>query len=89
MSEFNQLLEKYASFDSNIIILGDFNFHFDSKTDSNVKKIKSTLSSCNMTQLIETPTQKHHHIINWLIVRDNQTEKIGNLYITDNLISDH
>ena len=35
-----------------VIVMGDFNFHFDSKLDSKVYKLKSSLNDCCCNSLL-------------------------------------
>ena len=51
------------------IIFGDFNFHFDQDT-SQVTKIKEILAHHSLLQLVDKPTHRGGHILDWVVVRD-------------------
>lgn len=89
MSEFSHLLDSYASSNTNLIVVGDINFHYESSIDSNVNFLKTLLTTHSLTQLIDKPTHKRNHTIDWVIVRDDQINMIHNLLVRDDIISDH
>ena len=86
VSEFNS----YTSNRGQFIILGDFNLHFDSTSDQYVQTIKTTLEAeCrNLIQIINTPTHRHNHILDWLIVRDDD-HLVQNISVLDKAFSVH
>ena len=69
--EIQDLLFKQISSHERFLILGDFNFHYDSEKDSSVKSLKSYISDVKLTQIIKTPTRRSTHILNWVIVPEN------------------
>ncbi|KAL8614487.1 hypothetical protein ACOMHN_063062 [Nucella lapillus] len=89
MEEFPQLLDSCGLCNSKTIILGDFNFHYDSTTDCHTKILKDLLTTHSMRQLIDKPTHKSHHIIDWLIVEEENSDSILDLSVSDQLVSDH
>eukprot|EP00745_Piridium_sociabile_P023788 TRINITY_DN3715_c0_g1_i1.p1 TRINITY_DN3715_c0_g1~~TRINITY_DN3715_c0_g1_i1.p1 ORF type:complete len:1177 (-),score=226.07 TRINITY_DN3715_c0_g1_i1:25-3555(-) len=89
IEEFPQLLVSLSSASSEAVLLGDFNFHYDCPTNSNVKKLKTFLEIHAMSQLITKPTQKKGHTLEWLIVGESKLDAILELFVSDELISDH
>ncbi|KAL8570882.1 hypothetical protein ACOMHN_023555 [Nucella lapillus] len=89
MEEFPQLLDSCGLCNSKTIILGDFNFHYDSTTDCHTKILNDLLTTHSMCQLIDKPTHKSHHIIDWLIVEEENSDSILDLSVSDQLVSDH
>ncbi|KAL8606869.1 hypothetical protein ACOMHN_036507 [Nucella lapillus] len=89
MEEFPQLLDSCGLCNSKSIILGDLNFHYDSTTDCHTKILKDLLTTHSMRQLIDKPTHKSHHIIDWLIVEEKNSDLILDLSVSDQLVSDH
>ena len=64
------------------------NIHFDNPLQSLTKQTLSTLSLYNLVHVINKPTHRCGHIIDWVIVRrDDDFHKIST--VTDSLESDH
>ena len=71
-----------------VYLVGDMNIHFDNPLQSLTKQTLSTLSLYNLVQVINKPTHRCGHIIDWVIVRpDDDIHK--NSTVTDTLESDH
>ena len=68
--------------------VGDMNNHLDNPLQSLTKQTLTTLSLYTIVQVINKPTHRCGHIINWVIVRpdDDSHEKST---VTDSLESDH
>ena len=68
-----------------VCLVGDMNIHFDNQLQSLTKQTLTTLSLYNLVQVINKPTHRCRHIIDWVIVRpDDDILKKSN--VTD---SDH
>ncbi|KAL8597119.1 hypothetical protein ACOMHN_008192 [Nucella lapillus] len=67
-------------------LLGDINLWYDSVSDHYACTLKSKLSDRNLSQLVNVPTQKKGHILDWIIT--NQQEDIIDLTVVDKQISD-
>ena len=52
-----------------VCLVGDMNIHFDSPLQSLTKQTLTTLSLYNLVQVINKPTHRCGHIIDWVIVR--------------------
>ena len=50
--------------------------------------IKTTLECRNLIQIINTPTHRHNHILDWLIVRDYD-HLVQDISVLDTAFSDH
>ena len=72
LEEFPELLSQYAdsSRDAN---LGDFNFHDNDSSDGQVSHLKTLLSDHSLTQLVNVPTHKCGHILDWVVVHTEST----------------
>ena len=71
-----------------VCLVGDMNIHFDDLLQSLTKQTLTTLSLYNLDQVINKPTHRCGHIIDWVIVRpDDDTHKKS--IVTDSLESDH
>ena len=52
-----------------VCLVGDMNIHFDNPLQSLTKQTWTTLSLYNLVQVINKPTHRCGHIIDWVIVR--------------------
>ena len=50
--EFADILDIYATLPDELVIVGDFNFHFDINTDVHVRHFRDILYSHGMTQCV-------------------------------------
>ena len=88
ISDFADLLDQYVCKQGQHIFLGDINLHYDNLTDGYVKSAKTILSNHHLRQLIGVPTHRLGHILDWLIVHEND-ETIQRIQVMDKAISDH
>ena len=91
-SMFTEQLPDLLDYVSNLpgfaCLVGDMNIHFDNQLQSLTKQILTTLSLYNLVQVINEPTHRCGHIIDWFIVRpDDDIHKKS--AVTDSLESDH
>ena len=71
-----------------VCLVGDMNIDFDNPLQSLIKQILTTLSLHSLVQVINKPTHRCGHIIDWVIVRpDDDIHKKST--ITDSLESEH
>ena len=71
-----------------VCLVGDMNIHFDNPLLSLTKQTLTTLSLYNLDQVINKPTHRCSHIIDWVIDRhDDDIHRIST--VTDSLESDH
>ena len=71
-----------------VCLVGDMNIHFDNPLQSLTKQTLTTLSLYNLVKVINKPTHRCGHIIDWVIVRPD--DDIHKKYtVTDSLESDH
>ena len=71
-----------------VCLAGDMNIHFDNPLQSLNKQTLTTLSLYNLVQVINKPTHRCGHIIDWVIVQpDDDIHKKST--VTDSLESDH
>ena len=52
-----------------VCLVGDMNIHFDNPLQSLTKQTLTTLSLYDLVQVINKPTHRCGHIIDWVIVR--------------------
>ena len=70
--EFTDLLELNASSSGRLMIVGDFNFHWENKDDLDTQHMNEILDSFNLTQHVSEPTREGH-ILDWIITRSDDT----------------
>ncbi|WP_374211094.1 endonuclease/exonuclease/phosphatase family protein, partial [Thiolapillus sp.] len=73
LEEFPELLSQYADSRRDVVYLGDFNFHYDDSSDGQVSRLKTLLSDHSLTQLVNVPTHKCGHILDWVVVHTEST----------------
>ncbi len=86
--EFPSLLESLATASSNLLLVGDLNFHVDIPGDREAAKCLDLLSSANLHQHVLGPTHIHGHTLD-LIITPNDVSLIGDITIQRGLPSDH
>ena len=69
LEEFSELLFQYADSRSDTVYIGDFNFHYDDCSDGQVNRLRTMLSDHNLTQLVNVPIHKRGRILDWVVVR--------------------
>ena len=82
------LLDYVNSLPGLVCLIGDMNIHFDNPLQSLTKQTLSTLSLYGLVQVINKPTHRCGHIIDWVIVRpDDDIHRKST--VTYSLESDH
>ena len=71
-----------------VCLVCDMNIHFDNPLQSLTKQTLTTLSPHRLEQVINNPTHKCSHIIDWVIVRPNDDIHKKST-VTDSLESDN
>ena len=66
--EFSEFLTQFAGSHSDLVLLGDFNFHYDDCADTQVNRLKTMLSDHGLTQLVDVPTHRCGHTLDWAVV---------------------
>lgn len=65
-SEFTKHFDQYTISNTNVVILADFIFHYDSLSDYCVRSLISLLLKHEMVQMTEERTHNQNHISCWL-----------------------
>ena len=82
------LLDYVNSLPGFVCLVGDMNIHFDNPLQSLTKQTLSTISLHSLVQVINKPTHRCGHIIDWVVVRpDDDIHRKST--VTDSLESDH
>ena len=68
LQEFSEFLTQFAGSHSNLVLVDDFNFHYDDCADTQVNRLKTLLSDHGLTQLVDVPTHRCGHTLDWAVV---------------------
>ena len=83
-TDFTELVHGYSTF-SNLIILGDFNFHLYSILNHHLKRLLCT--ELNLTQHVNFPTHLHGHTLD--IILTLSSSNLINRITRSTLLTDH
>ena len=91
-SMFTELLPDFLDYVNSlprfVYLVGDMNIHFDNPLQSLTKQTLSILSLYDLVRVINEPTHRCGHIIEWVIVRpDDDIHRKST--VTDSLESDY
>ena len=71
LQEFPEFLTQFADSHSDLVLLGEFNFHYDDCADTQVNRLKTMLSAHGLTLLVDVPTHRCGHTLDWAVVRSD------------------
>ena len=86
--EFCKLLETVIAKPGHLLILGDFNFHYDNLLSPDRGKLSDLLESMNLVQHVTSPTHEKGHILDLIITRASDNF-VQDLLLKNDLMSDH
>ena len=73
---------------SNLIILGDLNFHWSNMQNSLVEILEDSIFALGMQQLVDVPTHKNGNILDVIMMEEMSSANIVNTVVGD-FLSDH
>ena len=85
--EFAVLVDTFATQHGHLLILGDFNIHWDCPHEPDTKHLMDILHSANMVQHVQEPTHRLGHIID--LVASRQDDPLVKQVSVSSMISDH
>ena len=85
--DFGKLVSSISS--KNLLILGDFNVHWDESDNRHTRDFVQLLHSANLVQHVSEPTHKDGHILDWVVSRSCNDGFLKSVIVEDHLISDH
>ena len=88
LDELSSLLDYFNKQKPNVLICGDFNVHYQSG-DSYDIQTRSLINQYDISQLVNTPTHRMGHIIDWVLVNQVESQQVSDLRVEDKTISDH
>ena len=84
LHEFDKFVCDVSLLPDKLILLGDFNVHWDCPTKSDVLQFSSSTSSAGLTQYVYGPTHKDGHTLDLVFTRCDDTF-LHDCYTEDNL----
>ena len=78
--QFSDFLEHSDSLPGKILLMGDFNFHFENVENNNSRKMHNIICMFNLTQSVSEPTHNQGHLLD--LVFSKQSD---NIFICINL----
>ena len=87
LQDFTDMLENVLPQNGRLIVLGDFNVHWDNKLSAETIELTSILNSFNLTQHVAEPTHIAGHILDLFITRESD-DFVTSCQVSD-FISDH
>lgn len=88
LEEFEESLSCADLLPNRLVVMGDFNFHMDCRSKSEVRSFNSLLTSLNYKQLVQGPTHRLGHTLDLVIVKDTDTI-IQSCLMDQTALSDH
>ncbi|KAK6181878.1 hypothetical protein SNE40_009656 [Patella caerulea] len=82
------MISELSLLNTSLLIIGDFNLHFDNVNDSTVSKSQNILDSYSLYQHVKTKSHKRGHILD-LVISEQNSQLINTLEVTTDLLSDH
>ena len=71
MDEFSDYLASFSSSPKSVLIMGDFNIHFDDSNNHQTQSFSALLSSVNLQQLVKTSTHIKGHCLDLIIAQED------------------
>ena len=71
ITEFSDLLEQYITAPGDLLITGDFNFHYDQPNSTDVSRPRTLLHDNRLRQVIHERTHQKGHTLDWLVVSED------------------
>jgi hypothetical protein len=84
--EFTQLLAHFNSIRGEVVIVGDFNFHFNKHDNTNTIQLKEIFDTFGLQQHVKEPTHRCGNILDLILSRNGSL--VSNCSVSD-LNSDH
>ena len=84
LQDFKSFLDERLTDRDKTVVIGDFNLHFDVQTNPDVQKLCSLLSDQSFIQIVNEPTYKYSHILDWLVTAEDST-LIHDVSVSENL----
>ncbi|KAK6179717.1 hypothetical protein SNE40_012018 [Patella caerulea] len=87
-NEFKSFLEDVTFSNCDLLVVGDFNFHYDNSNDPSSLKLKCLLDTFLLRQHVQSKTHVRGHTLDLVISRLCESF-VGNLTVQESILSDH
>ena len=87
MPEFPDFLDQHTTAASDLFITGDSNLQYDQPNNTDVSRLPALLRDNRLRQVMEEPTHRHGHTLDWLVVREDRTLRQAG--VLDLVLADH
>ena len=88
LEEFTYHLDHLCTSSGQLLVLGDFNFHYDQSSHSDVKAFKDVLDTFSLVHHVTDPTHRKGHILDLVMTREEEMD-IQSMQNHGPVISDH
>lgn len=90
LNEFEEYLTNlFIQNHGDLIVLGDFNLHWNQQDEVHVKSFKRTLDTLNMKQHVEGPSHTSGNTLDLLISDCGASDRVNGIVLEDTTLSDH
>jgi exonuclease III len=89
LTDFAIFLEYFASYGGNMLIVGDFNIHVNSKEDTYARQFLCLVESYGYYQHVDCATHQRGHTLDLVLTRQCDVPLITDISVMDPVISDH
>ena len=86
-SDFAEIIDQYSLMSGQLLIVGDYNIHWDRVETPTTKRLVDLLDSTNLVQHVSEPTHRDGHIIDLVVTR--QDDSIVQATSVLSMLSDH
>ena len=86
--EFMHYIDGHTTTTGQLMIMGDFKFHFENSEDNNSQRFSNLLFSLNLDQSVHQPTHDRGHMLDLVLSRQEEPV-ISNLSVCPYNLSDH
>jgi len=88
LTDFASLLDRLVLDSTNLLLVGDFNYHVDNSNEADVSHFLELLASHDLVQHVQGPTHKAGHILDLVITRASE-HVVECVTIRNPQLSDH
>ena len=89
LREFEQFVIEISLLPGKLILLGDFNVHWDEPTKYDVIRFSNATNSAGFIQYVHGPTHKDGHTIDLVFTHSDHSAFLKDCHTEDKLMSDH
>ena len=88
LDEFSEFMESYLPISNHLLVVGDFNIHYEQSSNSDTAKFIDLIRSMGLQQHVSGITHRSGHTLDLILTRETD-DIIGEIPVNDYMISDH